>query len=237
MRRTIALQGWLNVQSQYANPISGRGQLIVSDTGVEWQIRRFLGGRRDAAAWYEMYTFGREGSVLHITWLSISSPGFGDPFLNPTPAQLEEAFESALMTAVRFKGQQSGCLQAMAVARAHLSSSGWKSDWVSPEGVHLGEVWARDWVPSESDARVRKIEKEARAQAEKTLAALADTGITYDQLLQVQWEYLDVTRSGMGTDVSGPAFIAWARERLQRSPLYDDGGAAMRRVQQRWFGR
>jgi hypothetical protein len=82
-------------------------------------------------------------------------------------------------------------------------------------------------------AQMRAIEERARAEDKSQLAALADTGVTEDQLHLLEWEYLE---AGLPDDslsrLSGPEFITWARERLALGPVLEEGAEG--RVKQRW---
>lgn len=126
----IALDGRLETESQYASPARGRGRLLMSDSGVEWEIRKLLGGRRDRASWAQMHTFSREGPSLLIAWSIYDG-------------------ERPLMSLCQFKGTMKDALQAVRVAHLHLSESNWRADWAdgTTAGARLDEVWAREWEP------------------------------------------------------------------------------------------
>jgi hypothetical protein len=66
---TFSAKGFLECQSQFADPIKGRGELTATDRGFKWEAKRFLSGQTDGSTWENVHTFGRRGAGINIAYL------------------------------------------------------------------------------------------------------------------------------------------------------------------------
>ena len=64
----LVLAGRLDVESQSGKPTRGRGRIVLSESGVTWEVSKLLSWQIDHASWSEVHTFGRDGGSLHIAW-------------------------------------------------------------------------------------------------------------------------------------------------------------------------
>jgi hypothetical protein len=146
----LVLAGRLDVESQSGKPTRGRGRIVLSESGVTWEVSKLLSWQIDHASWSEVHTFGRDGRSLHIAW--------------------EKRFEgpaSKLPAALTFDGDRNSCKKAIDVARVYLPSQNWRSVWTSPD-ARLDEAWARDWGPLPPPPSPKKPRRQGTRQARTT---------------------------------------------------------------------
>jgi hypothetical protein len=150
----LVLAGRLDVESQSGKPTRGRGRIVLSESGVTWEVSKLLSLWIDHFSWSEVHTFGRDGGSLHIAW--------------------EKRFEgpaSKLPAALTFDGDRNSSKKAIDVARVHLPSQNWRSVWTSPD-ARLDEVWARDWGSLPPPPSPKGPRRQGTRQARTTLIVL-----------------------------------------------------------------
>jgi hypothetical protein len=124
---TFSAKGFLECQSQYADPIKGRGELTATD-------RDSSGRQRDS---YPAKPMARRGKRAHIR-----SSGGG---INIAYLFHYKSGAKPLMAAMWFEGSAADCERIEAIAREHLPSYDWRVPYESEEHGRWDSMWARDW--------------------------------------------------------------------------------------------
>lgn len=147
----IRVSGKLVVQSQYANPYSGRGDVFATETNIGWESTKVLGGRRDGCPWNRIVALAKTApGTLSVTYENYLDSG--------------SSLGSPMMAAFALDALPYEIDQILAVARAHLAPEAWKTDYSSPDTGPCEVIWFREWTDVYTAARdqgARQAAKEA----------------------------------------------------------------------------
>jgi hypothetical protein len=127
----FSAEGKLDLQSQYADPAQGRGNLHATERGFTWEIAKLFRTRIDGARWQDLHTFGRALGTLNIVW---TKRGY-------TSCECEPEMGGALL----FVGSSDDAASIADIAFQYLDESNWREPWTDQDGTQWDSMWTRAW--------------------------------------------------------------------------------------------
>lgn len=188
----VRVSGKLVVQSQYANPYSGRGDVFATETNIGWESKKLLGGRRDGCQWNGIITLAKTApGSLSVTYENYVDSGSS---LGPP-----------VMAGFAFDARPHEIDQILAIARAHLAPEAWKTDHSSPGTGPCEAIWFREWTDVYTAARDQEARQAAKEAEEEEASDRGDELGVHDCVAY--------SRSDEQTDYLPPGFtFATARD-------------------------